>query len=266
MFLMPTLYCCLLSLLSGPIGCLILWSRLTFFGETIAHASIFGLFISLYFQISMTLSMSIMVVIYCALIELFVDQKIHQSSLLPIFSYGVLGLGFVLIEQLTPTSAALFNILLGDVLLIRLQDVLLLAAIVVSVWALWLKFQKDILLTLLIPDLAVLKKVSLKTTRFMKNVTVGLAIALVIQATGMLLAMALLTIPPLSAKLISKTPYQMVLNTCIIAFISIFTGFIGGLWLDGSLGAMMSTCAFAIFLIVKTYSAIKIYKEKRFLI
>ena len=256
MFFMPIVYCCLLSLLSGPIGCLILWSRLTFFGETIAHAAIFGLFLSLYLGIPMTASMSLIVLTYCLLIEFFIDEKVHQSYLLPIFSYGVLGLGFVLIEKFLSTPSALFNVLLGDILLITFHDVLSLSIMVALIWGLWLFFHRHIILTLLMPDLAILKKINLRATHFAKNLVTGLAIAFVIQAAGMLLSMALLTIPPLTAKMISKTPYQMVIYTCVFSFGAIFLGFSGGIYLDASLGAMMSTCALALFIIVKVITTV----------
>lgn len=255
MFLLPFLYCFLLAALSGPIGCLIMWSRLTFFGETIAHASIFGLFISLFFNIPLTAAMAVLVIVYCLLIEFFVDKNIHQSYLLPIFSYGILGLGLVLIEKFTPSSAMLFNILLGDILLVNSTDLILLLLTAVVSWALWISLRRQFLLSLLIPDIAVLQKINLKHMHFLRNVMAGLAIAFVIQAVGMLLSMSLLTIPPLTARLISQSPGTMILFTCLIAAIDLSIGFIGGIYFDCPLGAMMSACSLFVFIAVKIYVA-----------
>lgn len=251
MFTLPLCYCLLLALLSGPIGSLILWSRLTFFGETIAHASILGLFFSYLFNTSITLSLSIIVIIYCILLEVFIEHEAEQSQILPIFSYGALGVGFVLIEKFLPSSAALFNVLLGDLLLVSTSDIIFLFGMVLTVWTLWFKFKREILLSLLMPDLATLRRINLKTTNLLRNIITGLAISFVIQASGMLLSMALLTIPPLTAKIICKSPSQMIAITCAISLASIIAGFILGVYLDVSLGATMSCCSLLIFIAIK---------------
>ena len=251
MFYLPIIYCCFLSLLSGPIGCLILWSRLTFFGETIAHAGVLGLFISLYFHTSLTVSMGFIVFFYCISLEFLTDRKSKENTLLPIFSYGVLGLGLVLIEQLTPTSSALFSVLLGDLLLVQAKDLISLILTTSIVWALWLRYKDMFVLSLIMPELAQIRGMNLCLIRFLSTLCAGLAIAFVIHATGMLLAMALLTIPPLAARSISATPEQMIWRTCALSALSLALGFTHGIIFDISLGPAMSTSALGVFLAIK---------------
>lgn len=262
MFILPFLYCCLLALLSGPVGCLILWSRLTFFGETIAHAGVLGLFLSLYFNVSLTMAMTFLVITYCLTLELLKDKILSENSLLPIFSYGVLGLGLVLIEQFTPTSSALFSVLLGDLLLVQPQDLASLALTTLFVWGLWLRYNSIFVLSLIMPDLAQIKGMNLSIIRLISTLCAGFAIAFVIHATGMLLAMALLTIPPLSARSFSQTPQAMVLYTCLFSAGSLILGFVGGLFFDISLGPAMSTSALGVFGLSKIFSFFQSLKQR----
>ena len=185
------------------------------------------------------------------MLEVLLDETKDQAQILPIFSYGVLGIGFILIETYLPSTAALFNVLLGDLLLVTKNDLLSLSAMVVLVWFLWLRYQKEVLLSILIPDLAILRKIQIRKMNLIKNIITGLAISFVIQAAGMLLSMALLTIPPLTAKMACKSPQQMVITTCAISFISMSLGFYFGLRFDVSLGATMSCCCLLVFVTVK---------------
>lgn len=261
MFFLPLAYCLSLSLLTGPVGSLILWSRLTFFGETLAHASIFGIFLSLFFDIPLSVAMVCLVLLYCLLIELFIEKKLDQSYLLPLFSYGLLGLGFVLLETMFPNPSLIFNVLLGDLLLVTTEDVLFLTVITALIWGLWKKYHRYVLMALLMPELAELKQLPVKKIHFTLNVVAGLAIAFLIQAAGMLLSMALLTIPPLTAKILARSPNQMIKITCLLSFLSIFTGFFAGYHFDVSLGAMMSTSCLIYFVLINL--ALKVFKKSK---
>ena len=89
--LAPFCYSVIFSFLAGPIGSLILWRRMSFFGETIAHASLLAFVLEHLIGWPLESSMVVISVLYCLLIEFFDNKDLEQSSFLPMLSYGLMG-------------------------------------------------------------------------------------------------------------------------------------------------------------------------------
>src|ERR1700741_4539095 len=45
-----------LALTTGPLGCFIIWRRMAYFGDTIAHSALLGVALSLLFQLNLTIA------------------------------------------------------------------------------------------------------------------------------------------------------------------------------------------------------------------
>ena len=47
-----------IAFVTGPIGCFIIWRRLSFFGDTLSHSALLGVAIALLFEINITFAVS----------------------------------------------------------------------------------------------------------------------------------------------------------------------------------------------------------------
>ena len=63
-----------IALVTGPLGCFIIWRRLAFFGDTLAHSALLGVTLAFTFEISIALAVLIISSII-ALILLKLQKK-----------------------------------------------------------------------------------------------------------------------------------------------------------------------------------------------
>jgi zinc transport system permease protein len=45
-----------IALVAGPLGCFVIWRRLSFFGDTLSHSALLGVTLALSFDINIALS------------------------------------------------------------------------------------------------------------------------------------------------------------------------------------------------------------------
>ena len=87
-----------LSLATGPLGAFVVWRRMAYFGDTIAHAAILGVAISLAFSASIFLG-TLTIAILVGLIALGLERRGRSmDSALGVLSYSALALGLVAIK------------------------------------------------------------------------------------------------------------------------------------------------------------------------
>ena len=56
-----------MALVTGPLGCFVVWRRLSFFGDTLAHSALLGVTLSYTTEINMALSVFVISSIVCLL-------------------------------------------------------------------------------------------------------------------------------------------------------------------------------------------------------
>ena len=59
-----------LALLAGPLGCFIVWRRLAYFGDTLAHSALLGVAMALLLDMNITLTVFIISVVVSMLLIL----------------------------------------------------------------------------------------------------------------------------------------------------------------------------------------------------
>ena len=102
---------CGVALLAGPLGCVVVWKRMAYFGDTLAHAALLG--VSLGIMLSWPIPFSIMGV--CVIIALLLSTMQSQSALahdtwLGILAHSTLALGLVVMTYLEGVRVDLFGL------------------------------------------------------------------------------------------------------------------------------------------------------------
>ena len=86
------------AVIAGPFGCFIVWRRLAYFGDTIAHASLLGIAFALLIESNVTLTVFVVsATIAVALLLLMKYSIASADSLLGLLSHSALALGLVVL-------------------------------------------------------------------------------------------------------------------------------------------------------------------------
>ena len=106
-----------LGLASGPLGCFVMWRRLAYFGDTMAHSALLGIAMGLFLSINITIGV-LVVCFLCALLLLGLQQqkKIPSDTLLGILSHFALALGIIVLKFMPGQRTNIESILFGDLL------------------------------------------------------------------------------------------------------------------------------------------------------
>lgn len=214
-----------LMLLAAPLGCLMVWQRMAFFGDALAHASLFGVGLGLLVAWSPLIGAAIGTLLFAFILWRAERQRsLALDTWLGVLSHGALALGLLLIYTYAPPGVNLSALLIGDILAITPTQLILLALLVL-VGGVWLWWRWDaLILSVLSVDLAQAEGVAVHRHRLELMILLAALVALAIQWVGVLLISSLLLIPVSAARAWSRQPEQMVWGGVAIGWASVAMG------------------------------------------
>lgn len=216
----------IVSLVTGALGSFMIWQRLSYLGDSLSHSSLLGIALALIFKISPSISIMLIAIAFAILLSLNFNRLYSVDTILNIVTNVVLSSSLILMSFLPSGNSGIISSLFGDVLTLEQSDIVLIFLISVVV-ALILTFRWHYWLIISInQDLAIVEKVNVNLVRLEFLITLAIFIAVSAQLIGILLIAAFLLIPAASARLISKTPIQMIIVATIFSVISGISGLI----------------------------------------
>ena len=254
-----------LAVIAGPVGCLIVWRRMAYFGDAIAHSALLGVAVGLFIGFAPNIGVALISAFFAVLlVYLQHRRKLSIDTLLGILAHGALALGFLLVfwsavetghgvhneaEHKIDPHQLLETYLLGSLENISMhQNIsLIIGAIVIGV-ILKLIWEPLILMTLNM-DLA--KAEGVPTLR-LQYIMMGIMTSLVVmgmQITGVLFISSLLIIPAAAARQISTTPEKMIIWAIIFAFSGVSIGYLASKLADLPPGPAIISTLTTIFII-----------------
>lgn len=238
-----------IALLAAPLGVFIVWQRMAYFGDTLAHASLLGVALGLLLAINIELA----VVLCCLFIALVLvywqqQQQLPSDTLLGILSHSTLALGLVLVSVFDSGRLDLSAYLLGDLLSTDRTDVVLVYVLLAVVTVVIGWYWQSLLSMVVNEVLAKVEGVPVKRLRLIFIGLLALAIALAIKMVGVLLITALLIIPAAAARYLSDSPEKMVLWSATIGSLSVVGGLLSSLLWDTPAGPSIVVCSSVLFI------------------
>ena len=108
---------------AGPLGCFVVWRRMAYFGDTMAHSALLGVALGLVLGLEPAWGI-IAVALASALLLVGLGRtgRIADDTLLGILSHAALSLGLVVISLMTWLRLDLMGYLFGDVLAVGIAD------------------------------------------------------------------------------------------------------------------------------------------------
>lgn len=259
-WLMPVLAGMLLALVAGPLGSFVVWRRMAFFGDTLAHGALLGITFGVLTDINLTLAL-VLGSLLLALVLLPLESRARLSSdtLLGIVSHSTLAIGLVTLSLAQGVRVDLMGYLFGDLLAVEAADVLwiLLASVLVAVLLTWQ--WRALLAVTVSSELAAIDGLPVKKLNAMLILLLALIVALAMKVVGILLVSALLIIPPATARTLARSPEQMVLLASICGVLSVVLGLAASFRWDTPAGpsvVVAATCLFALSMVAGNIRAV----------
>ncbi|MEJ2900368.1 zinc ABC transporter permease subunit ZnuB [Acinetobacter sp. NS-4] len=226
----------LLVFLTAPLGCLMLWRRMSFFADTMAHGTLLGVAIAGALSLPLWLGVSFLAFLLVAILWVLHDPRLPNDALLALCSATLLCSGLLFIQHIPSLRPELLSYLFGDLLQISWSDLPMFAIVIIAALAVLYKNWKAQIQIAIDLDMAVSEGVNAKWQRLVFMLLLALFTVLALRAVGSLLMGALLVIPALTARLLANSPKQMVVWAFVIAQFGISVGLWSSAGLDTSTG------------------------------
>ena len=251
-----------IALVTGPLGCFIIWRRLSFFGDTLAHAALLGVTMAVFFEINIAFSVFLISsVVALILLKLQQTTKLPGDALLGLLAHSSLAVGLVVIGFLTSIRFDIMGLLFGDILAVNQNDLLLIwiggALILLILKFIW----RPLFASTVNYELA--EAEGMKPDKFNAIFTVLMAavIAISIKIVGLLLITGMLIMPAAMGRNLSNNPQQMVILSVIAGLLSVIVGLFSSLQFNTPSGPSIITAALILFCFslikFKKYSELK---------
>lgn len=237
-------------MIAAPLGAFIIWQRLAYFGDTLAHSALLGVAFGLLLSINSQIGVAVVcVLVALALLLWQTQQKLPTDTMLGIISHSALAFGLILTSFFDAGRLDLNAYLLGDILTTTWQDVFLIYSLVVLSTGLIWRFWNPLLSMTVSPEIAQVEGVSVRRMRLLLLLILALTVAFAIQVVGVLLITALLIIPAATGRQLAKTPEAMVLFAGVVAIFSVIGGLLASLFWNTPAGPSIVGCSSSLFLI-----------------
>ncbi|MEZ9245778.1 zinc ABC transporter permease subunit ZnuB [Vibrio lentus] len=250
-FLLPSILAGLgIALIAGPLGSFVVWRKMAYFGDTLAHASLMGLALGFLFNINLYLALLICCLMLAVLLVTLQKQKlVATDTLLGILAHSALSLGLVAVSFLDNVRVDLMSYLFGDLLAVSPTDLVFIYAGAAVIGLVLAIFWRPLLSTTVNEDLAAVDGINIDLMRLILMLLVGIVIAVGMKFVGALIMTSLLIIPAATARKFANTPEQMAFLASVIGSIAVFGGLSLSWFYDTPAGPSVVISAAAMFML-----------------
>ena len=239
-----------IAIIAGPFGCFVVWKRLSYFGETLAHSSLLGVALGYVFSINISITVFFISSIV-AMLLFFLNEKtdLNSDSLLGLLSHASLSIGLLVVGYLSYIRFDMMGLLFGDILAVTRLDIFIVwvlggifICILFSIW-------KSLLAGTVNRDIAFSENMSPRRSELIYMILLSGIIAISIKIIGILLITGLLIIPAAMARNLANSPIQMVIISMCAGVISVVAGLFSSLSLNTASGPSILFIALLLFIL-----------------
>jgi zinc transport system permease protein len=238
------------ALVAGPLGCLVIWRRLSYFGDTLSHSALLGVALSFVFDINISLAVFLLSgIVAIFLLDLQRRTSLPGDALLGLLAHASLAIGLVFISFLSFIRFDLMGLLFGDILSVSRNDIyliwiggLLILGVLYFIW-------QSIFAATVNADIASAEGMKPNFANLIFTILLAGVIAISIKMIGVLLITGLLIIPAAMARNISNNPKQMVLFAVLAGISSVVIGLFSSLEFNSPSGPTILVAAFILFIL-----------------
>lgn len=245
-----------IALVAAPLGCFVVWRRLAYFGDTLAHSALLGIALSFLLHLPPNLAVILTCVSIALLLVLLSSTRVLATdTLLGLLAHSALAIGLVTLSFMPAVRLDLTGLLFGDLLAMTRQDLVWIYGGAVLVLGLSLRLWRGLLMSTIHEELAQVEGFPVQRLRLILMLMFAVVIAVAMKMVGVLLITALLIIPAATARRLSRSPEQMVAMAMVFGILAVAGGLAMSWYLDTPAGPSVVVMAFISFLLVYAATA-----------
>ena len=238
------------AFVTGPLGCFIIWRRLSYFGDTLAHSALLGVTMAYSFELNIALSVFIISsLIALILIQLQKKTNLPGDALLGLLAHSSLAVGLVVVGFLTFIRFDIMGLLFGDILAVTTDDLLIIwiggPLILLVLKFIW----KSLFASTVNYELAEAEGLNPDFAKAIFTILMAAIIAISIKMVGLLLITGMLIIPAAMARNLSDSPKKMVIFSVVGGLLSVIIGLFTSLEFNTSSGPSIIAAALLLFIL-----------------
>jgi len=254
----------LASVLCGVMGTLVVVNRIVFLSGGIAHAAYGGVGLAFFLGwafLPVTIGFTLLVAVAMAAVT--IKARHRADTIIGVLWALGMATGVILLDLTPGYNVDLMSYLFGSILTVPPSDIYLMLLITVVVSVSLLFFYNDLLAMSYDEEFARIRGVPVSALYFFLIALLAVSIVVIIQVVGLILVIALLTIPPFISEKYARSLFAMMaLSTLLGIFFSIC-----GLWLsfkfDLTSGAAIILVAGNVFFLSLIIESIKNRRLRR---
>ncbi|MCU7943567.1 MAG: zinc ABC transporter permease subunit ZnuB [Candidatus Thiodiazotropha sp. (ex Cardiolucina cf. quadrata)] len=248
-FLLRALFAGLgVAMVAGPLGVFVVWRRMAYFGDTLAHSALLGVALGFLLGINLNLSVILLgILLALLLVAMSGNRQLSQDTQLGILAHSALSLGLVVMAFQTSVRIDLMGYLFGDILAVTAGDLLwvwggglLVLLVLIMIW-------RPLLSLTVHEELAQVEGVSVGRMRLIFMLLIALVIAVSMKIVGVLLITSMMIIPAAAARRFSRTPEQMAFVAAAVGALAVVLGLAGSWQWDTPAGPSVVVAAALLF-------------------
>jgi len=222
-----------LAIIVGPLSCLIIWRKMAFFGDTLAHAALLGIALAILIDISPLVGVPLVTLASC--IALMIAKRtpsLSSDTILAILAHSTLALGLVLISLTGGRSLDVNGLLFGDILAVDTTDLLVIYAGGGAILAIIIWQWRRLIAATLSPEIAEAEGLSPQRAEWLFMMLIALVVSIAVKLVGVLLITALMIIPAAAARRLVSSPEMMAGLASLLGVIGVIAGLYGSAEFD----------------------------------
>ncbi|HUU81543.1 MAG TPA: metal ABC transporter permease [Acidobacteriota bacterium] len=219
----------LVSISCGIIGTLVVVNRIVFLSGGIAHAAYGGIGLAFYTGISPTLGASLFSVAVSMIMGAISLKSKHRADTIIGVLWAVgMAVGIILIDLTPGYNVDLMSYLFGSILAVPKTDIWFMIPLDVVIVLTTLIFYKEFIAMSYDEEFSFVVGIPVKPLYFALLCMTALSVVMVIRVVGLILVIALMTIPPYIAEKYTSSLAKMMILSSFLGIVFTFAG----LWLS----------------------------------
>jgi len=214
-----------IAAVAGPLGCFVVWQRMAYFGDSLAHGAILGVALGFFLNIDITVGIIVICLFIALLLAMLQRQnRLSSDTLLGIFSHTSLALGLIAISLMHNVRVDLFSYLFGDILAVGKEELIWIYLISAGSLLAFAYIWRGLVAATVHEELAYAEGINIGLVKLIFIAIIALVIATAMRLTGVLLITSLLILPSAAARRFSSSPEQMAILSAFIGAAEVVAG------------------------------------------
>ncbi len=219
----------LASIICGIMGTLVVVNRIVFLSGGIAHAAYGGIGLAFFMgwpYLAGTLGFSLAAAMIMAAVTL--KARHRADTIIGVIWAVGMACGIILIDLTPGYNVDLMSYLFGSILTVPDTDLWIMVGMGLAIVALVALYYKDLLAISYDEEFARIRGIPVNTLYFLMIGMLAITVVMVIQVVGLILVIALLTIPPFIMERYARSLMQMMIGSSVLG--ALFS--VSGLWIS----------------------------------